>query len=116
MSGETSSGAPARVESGVPNTEASTLPKEVTGKEAPSISRRRLAWGRLAWLALAEYAVYFIVGAMLLVALWVNLAVAYFGGGTELLQRFAADGEFILAASAVLLFALEIRKERRAPR
>jgi hypothetical protein len=76
---------------------------------APPISRRRLAWA-----ILAEYAIYIIVGAMLLAALWVNLDVAYYGGGTELLQRFAANGEFILAASAVLLFAFEIRKERRS--
>lgn len=116
MSGENSSGASARIESGAPGTDAGNLPKEVTGKEAAPTTRRRLGWGRLVWLALAEYAVYFIVAAMLLVALWVNLIVAYFGGGTELLQRFAADGEFILAASAVLLFAFEIRKERRAPR
>ncbi len=111
MSGETSSGASAPVESGALSTEASTLPKQVTGKEAPPISRRRLARS-----VLAEYAIYISVGAMLLLALWVNLDVAYFGGGTELLQWFAADGEFILAASAVLLFAFEIRKERRAPR
>lgn len=84
---------------------------EVTGREAPPISRRRLAWS-----VFAEYAIYLLVGAMLLAALWVNLQVAYFGAGTELIQRFAADAEFILAASAVMLFAFEIRKERRAPK
>ncbi len=111
MPGETSSGASARVEPGALSTEASSLPKEVTGQEAPPIRRRRLARS-----VLTEYAIYIVVGAMLVAALWVNLEVAYFGGGTELLQRFSADGEFILAASAVLLFAFEIRKERRAPR
>ena len=61
----------------------------------------------------AEIAIYVLVAAMLIAFIVVNIVVAYFGGGTELVSRFAADGDFLLAAAAVLVIAFEIRKESR---
>jgi hypothetical protein len=83
-------------------------PSEMKGTEvAPSLRRG------IGPYVIAEFAIYALVGFLLLVALFVNIAVAYYGAGTALVTRFAADAEFILAASAVMLFAFEIRKEGR---
>jgi hypothetical protein len=63
-------------------------------------------------LLLGERIVYFIVGLMLFVGLFVNLWIAYWHANSTVLPRFTADAEFLLAAGAILLIAFELRKER----
>jgi hypothetical protein len=65
--------------------------------------------------AALEVAVYVVVAVLLGVAVWVNIWVAYFHGGTALVDRFSADANFLLAAAAILVIAFEVRKERKQP-
>ena len=86
-------------------------PPEMVGRtEAPSGRR-----GYTAYVA-AQIGIYVVVAAMVLVLLIVNVGVAYFGWGQTSITLFAADGDFLLAAAAVLVIVFEVRREVKGRR
>ena len=61
---------------------------------------------------IAEYFVYLVVIVLLGFLFWVNLWVAYFHGGPDIIPRFQADGDFLFGVAAVFLVAFEIRRAK----
>ena len=86
-------------------------PPRMAGRtEAPSKRKGYSAY------AVAQVGIYVMVGAMLVVALVVNLGVAYGYWGQGVITLFAADGDFLLAGAAVLVIIFEVRKEAESRR
>ncbi len=108
---ETPTGGPTVVQEALPPSTPTGPPPTVVENREES-ERAKLD----RWLTFLEFLVYALVLAMLVVAAWVNLWVAYWHADPSLLPRFTADAEFTLAAGAILLIAFEFRKERKSPR
>ena len=68
--------------------------------------------GLLRW-AVAEYSVYLVALSLLLVAIWIwyRGAIHTLDAGT--LELFSGEGNFLLAATAILVVVFEVRKERK---